>query len=1359
MNPSSSSNGSPSGLSFPVVGLGASAGGLQALIQCLESLPADPDMAFVVILHLSASHESNAAAILQRATRMPVRQVTAVTAIERNHVYVIPPTHSLSMYDGHLGLSVAEKDKGRHVAIDLFFRTLADAHRERSVGVVLSGTGSDGAVGLARIKEKGGIVIAQSPGEAEYSGMPESAIATGKVDFVLPVADIAQKLVDLWASSRRIELPADDSTGLDVLPPSAPLAAEEALRGVLAILQRKTGHDFKHYKRGTVLRRIERRLQVNAIQTLPDYRDFVEANADEARALLADMLIGVTNFFRDRESFEAFERDVVPSLLQAAAADEQIRAWVAGCSTGEEAYSFAILLSDALARARQTYQLQVFATDIDGQALASARLGRYPEAIVTDVPPAFLRDSFSAVAGGYQVSEVVRKRVLFAVHNLLRDPPFSRLDLVSCRNLLIYLDRETQKDVLQTFHFALRPGGYLFLGGSETADAASDLFEPVDRKHRIYRSVPRTRARNLPAFPLGGVAHHPERVRTPPSAKPPAKPVGIAELHQRAAFDDDATGTVVVGPDLEILHTSPGAGQFLRFAEGSPTRHLLSIVQPELRSELRLALFELSQGNERVAPPPVRVGADGQTGQVRMALQRLHGDWPAETILIRFSREPVQAATLPVAGEPVLAQMEQALQRKDEQLQSAVAQFSLTTEDLKSSNEELQALNEELRSASEELETSKEELQSTNEELITVNVELKTKVDETAQVNDDWENLLRGSEIAVVFVDSHLRIKRFTPATTAIFNLIGSDVGRSLLDITHKLDYDALVADVEETFRTLRRVEREVKSSDGRWLLARMLPYRTGEDRISGAGLTFIDISSRVFAESSMRLGEERLQLVAQSIPEFAMLTTDSEGRVASWSAGAQSLFGYSEADIQGRSLDIIFTEEDRAAGVPEEERRRASESGRSPGERWHVRKDGSRFYASGVLARLDLGKVRGFAKIAHDITELHRRQGEGAAAIDAAQAAARLKDEFLAVMSHELKHPLNLIHVNAQLLLNLPETRAIAAVRKAGENIERSVVMQARIIDDLLDLSRIKAGKLTLDLAPVELAQALEPSLRWALEQARAKGLELHYTMPSEPIYVRADAVRLEQVVMNLLSNALKFTATGGKIEVRLSEEDDAVVLEVADNGRGISPSFMPHVFAMFEQEEHGASRREGGLGIGLGLARELVELHGGRVEASSPGPGLGSTFTARLPVHERSAFVPLATAAPDTSPFAGQRILVVDDDPDAIETFAMLLRLEGADVTEALNGADALRICERATFDMIISDIGMPVMDGSQMMSRLRREPGTKHVPAIALTGYGRPQDVQSALVAGFTAHLPKPADMSKLRALAAELLSRKA
>ena len=1356
MEPNQPEVGPSSGLSFPVVGLGASAGGLEALIRCFEHLPTAPDMAFVVILHLSPEHESNAAAILQRSTKMAVLQVKEATKIERNHVYVIPPSRSLLMYDGHLALVPSQRDRGRHIAIDLFFRTLAEAHKERAVGVILSGTGSDGAVGLASIKEYGGIVVAQSPNDAEHRGMPDSAIATGKVDFVLPVTEIPQKLIDLWANARKIELPFPTDSDLKVLAPESPQAAEEALRGILALLHKKTGHDFKHYKRATVLRRIERRLQVNNLRTLPAYLDFLDRQATEAPALLNDMLIGVTNFFRDRDSFEALERDVVPRLFEPPLDEEGVRAWVAGCSTGEEAFSLAILLSDALSRSPTPRPIQVFASDIDEASLASARLGKYPEAIVTDVPPTYLRDYFTRIDSGYQANESIRKRVLFAAHNLLRDPPFSRLDLVLCRNLLIYLDREVQRDILQMFHFALRSGGYLFLGSSETADAAPGLFEPIDRRHRIYRAAAEVRSsRRMPAFPLGGRIHHattrPGVTMAPKGLKPPT----IAELHMRGAFDDDTTGTVVVDRALDILHTSPGASQFLQFTSGDPSRQLLSVANPEIRAELRLALFEFSKSQAKVTSPPVRIHTDGPASTVRMTVRPLQSDSPNGLMLVRFVKERVDAASIPSPGDDsALAHLEQALQRKDEQLQATVTQFSTTTEELRSSNEELQALNEELRSASEELETSKEELQSNNEELLTVNVELKAKVEETAQVNDDWQNLLRASEIATVFVDAHMRIKRFTPLAATIFNLINGDVGRSLFDLTHRLEYPDLASDAAETFKTLKMVEREVRSDDGRWFLARLLPYRTGENLIGGAVLNFVDISSRVLAESNMHLGEEQLQLVAQSLPEFAILTLDPDGRITSWSRGAQNLFGYSEAESLGQSFDIIFTSEDRAAGRPAFELERAAAEGRCPDERWHVRKDGSSVFISGVLARLTMGGLQGFAKIAHDITALRQSQDEGTAAIDAAREATRLKDEFLAVMSHELKHPLNLIHINAQLLLNLPETKVIPAIRKASETIERSVATQVRIIDDLLDLSRTQAGKLRLDLSPLELVEALEPSMEWATQQAKNKQLGFVYKAPAEPIYVHADVVRIEQVVMNLLSNALKFTASGGWVEVRLFKAGEEAVLQVIDNGRGIAPAFLPQVFGMFEQEERAASRREGGLGIGLGLARELVVLHGGRIDAASAGAGLGATFTLRLPVHERSDFAPLDHAPEVTNPLQGLRILVVDDDPDGIETLGMLLGIEGAEVTAARSGADALRFCETKGFDLIISDIGMPMMDGSQLIATLRRRPTTERTPAIALTGYGRPQDVKAALTAGFTAHLTKPVNMVRLRELAQEL-----
>ncbi|RZL35558.1 MAG: chemotaxis protein, partial [Rubrivivax sp.] len=575
-----------SGLSFPVVGLGASAGGLGALSRLLEALPATPGMAFVVVMHLSPKHESSVAEILQKSTRMDVVRLTKATAIERNTVYVLPPTHSVLMYDGHLALGEMGKDRGRHIVIDLFFRTLAQAHKERAVAVVLSGTGADGSVGIAEVKEQGGIVIAQTPEDAEFDGMPCSAIATGKVDIVLPVNEMAQRLLDLWTNAQKIELPDPGEAGLPVLPPTSPEAAEKSLREIMLILQARTGHDFRHYKRATVLRRIERRLQVNSLAHLPAYQRYLDTHPDETALLLGDMLIGVTNFFRDREAFEAIERTVIPDLFAEHLRDEQLRVWVPGCSSGEEAYSLLMLIHQEMAGTQDTRPVQVFASDIDEHAIATGREGKYPESVVTDIPPALLRRFMAKEGSGYRVSKLLRDGVLFAQHNILRDPPFSRLDIISCRNLLIYLDREVQKDILQMFHFALRPGGYLFLGSSETADATSRMFTVVDKKHRIYRANSTVRAvRALPRFPLGGIEHRPAEVA------PAAKVVlGIGELHQQL-LEDYAPPSLIVRPDGEILHSSR-AEHFLRFAAGVPTQLLSAVALPELRPVLRTTLFQ-----------------------------------------------------------------------------------------------------------------------------------------------------------------------------------------------------------------------------------------------------------------------------------------------------------------------------------------------------------------------------------------------------------------------------------------------------------------------------------------------------------------------------------------------------------------------------------------------------------------------------------------------------------------------------------------------------------------------------------------------------------------------------------------------
>jgi two-component system CheB/CheR fusion protein len=1355
-----------SGLDFFVVGIGASAGGLKAVKTLLEGMPTTPDMALVVVLHLSPKHESNAAAIFQPSTRMPVTQVNGHTKIERNHVYVIPPNRELTMVDGALDVTPSERTGGPQIVIDHFFRTLAHQHKTRAVGIVLSGTGSDGSVGIASLKEKGGIAIAKAPDDAEHNGMPASAIATGKVDIVLPVADIPERLIQLWNNASRIEIldaPISDANANET---QTPQESEEALRDVMKLLLQRTGHNFKQYKRGTVLRRIERRMQVNRLPTLIAYRSFIASDASEPKALLSDMLIGVTQFFRDRPAFEALEREVLPEIFQQAEKElEPVRGWIAGCSTGEEAYSIAILMQEEAARRRAAAEYTLFATDIDAEALARARAGAYPAAIVTDVAPEHLRSGFTAERGGFRVHKALRDCLIFAEHNVLSDPPFSRVHLVSCRNLLIYLDRAAQHDVLQMFHFALRPGGYLFLGSSETVDADSRLFSPVDKAMRLYRSNPVSR-------PLGPLQLRLRGEERSPAVAPvqPSRPSTAATVH-RELLEEFAPPTVLTNAEGQIVHVSKHAPRFLRYAAGEPTHSLLQALPAELRPALRAAVVQARQLQARIDADPVALTVDGEPSLIRIAVQPVrHAVWPGEMLIVSFDESDLRAdaANLPAtSSDPALARLEEELQRRTEQLRTTIEQYEASCEELKASNEELQAINEELRSATEELETSKEELQSTNEELSTVNSELKLKIDEAAETNDDLNNVISSSEIATVFVDTEMRIKRFTPAAAKVFNLIPADIGRSLFDITHRLQYEDLADDAQAVFSSLKTIEREVQMNDRR-LLARLLPYRTADNRISGAVLNFIDVTSLREAESRSAVERERALLAAETMTDFAIMTMDPEGLITSWNAGARHVFGYSDAEAIGQGFDLLFTEVDREAGIPATELRTALAQGRAPNERWMRRKDGSTFFASGVSAPLRAGAERGFAKICRDMTGLRRVEELHEQALLTAQlsearavAESQQKNEFLAVMSHELKHPLNLISVNAQLLMTLPEAKKLPVVTRAARTIHRTVMSQGRIIDDLLDMSRMNTGKLTLNRVPLMLGEAVQPAVNWAITEARERGQRVLAEGLDEPISVDGDATRIEQIAWNLLSNALKFSPKGGTIRVRLREEAGRAVFEVSDEGRGISQEFLPYVFQMFKQAVPATKRGEGGLGIGLAMVKNLSELHGGGVEVESAGEGRGATFRVFLPLQQTGEFASLeaeATAGASRS-LTGLRVLLVDDMEDALESFRFLLEHVGYQVTSASSAKEAIALTEQQEFDLLISDVGMPEMDGYELMTELRGRVHTAALPGIALTGYGRTEDVRKAFAAGFQAHLDKPVDIEQVQKAIATVIGARA
>ncbi|MBT2790408.1 CheR family methyltransferase [Paraburkholderia strydomiana] len=1353
-----------SDLPFPVVGIGASAGGVTALQAFFENAPTGMDMAFVIVVHLAPNHASHVDDILQRSTGMPVHQVTATVPIEKNHIYVIAPGKQLEMSDGCLRTSERELSGKPALTIDHFFRTLADAHDRRAIGIVLSGSGSDGAAGMSRIKEAGGITLAQAPDDAEHPEMPHHAIATNHVDIVLPAVEMPQRLLELWASAQRIEL-----QGLDVMEVqrdsgrAAVNDPERALSDILMHLRVRTGHDFRLYKRATVLRRIERRMQVNGQRSLLGYRDFLRATPDEANALLADMLIGVTQFFRDREAFDFLEQEVILPLFADESGDGQVRVWIAGCATGEEAYSVSLLLARARDAASSSRSIQVFATDIDQSAIVRARTGSYPLSIASDVPAALLQRYFLREGAHYVIAKAVRERILFAAHSLLRDPPFSHLDLISCRNVLIYLERAVQRQILELFHFALRPNGFLFLGTAESADAADDLFTVVDKKRRIYRARLVThRAKPAVGFPPlfhveAGATD--ERTAAQPALRAPPSPAqrnfSYAELHQRA-LETYSSPSVIIDRESNVVHLSDNAGRFLRHGGGELSSNIMTLVLPDLRLDLRTAIFRALQTGTSVEARRVKWVHEQQISWINMIVRPFHDKVAnAEFMLVVFDEvaghmtEEDQAGT--TGQDPLLAQLEQELQHSREQLATIIEQYETSVEELKASNEELQAINEELRSTSEELESSKEELQSVNEELTTANAEMQARIEDTAKANDDLHNIIASSEIATVFVDKEIRVKRFTPNATAIFNLIDTDLGRSLFHITHSLRYPTLADDVRQSFQSLKLTEREIESEAGRWYLMRLLPYRTEDDHIDGAVITLIDITDRHQAEEAARAGEKRLRLVAQSTKDYGIIIQDGAGRIVSWNAGAERIFGYSEDEVLGQDIELVYEPNDRQALVPARERETAANDGRADDERWHRTKEGRRIYCSGVVTPILDASFSGFAKIVRDL--IARKQHEDAnrealareqAAREQALSSNQLKDEFIAILSHELKHPLNLIGVKAEMLPRLPEARHIAGVRDAAASIRQAVRAQAQIIDDLLDWSRIQTGKLALQVSQVDLAAMLKNIADACEYDAHARGLTLHTDLPVEPAIARADPVRCEQIVWNLVSNALKFTEHGGRIALRLSRENGMLRIDVTDDGQGIDPTILPYIFDMFRQGAR--DRAKGGLGIGLALVRQLVQMHGGRIAAASGGPGQGAAMTVWLPaVAEEPS--PSRSIGEEYQSIAGLRILLVEDERETVASLKALLELEGASVLAAENGAAALRALPEEPVDAIVSDIGLPDMDGYELIRTIRADARWAGVRAIALTGHGSEKDIRQALDAGFDVHLAKPLEFHQL------------
>jgi two-component system CheB/CheR fusion protein len=1410
-----------------VVGVGASAGGLDAFSELLSHLPMDTGMGFVLVQHLSPGQESLLSELLGRTTQMPVVTAEDGMVVEANHVYVIPPNVQMTIDQRQLHLVACEQSLGRVKTIDVFFESLAADQKNQAIAIVLSGSNNDGAVGVEAIRAEGGIVFAQTRETAEFSEMPAAAVATGKVDFVLAPAEMAEELVKLKLHPY---LRAAEPPSQGVAEP--PAIAEEELVTIFQLLQRHTGIDFGNYKLTTFQRRLRRRMVLQKCLTLGEYIQFLRDQPSEIQALYQDVLITVTSFFRDGDMGAVLHQRVFPTLLEQPSTPSAIRIWVPGCATGEEAYSLAICLLEYLHNQLIKPTIQIFGTDISDGAIEIARTGFYSESQMENISEGRRNRFFNQVDGGFQIKKSVREICIFARQDLSSDPPFSDIDLLSCRNVLIYFKPSLQKRVLSFFHYSLKPTGFLILGSSESLGDTSDLFDVFDSHAKIYtrRGVPSRLNFDFIA------SHYPSA----PEAKSQqgfSSALNRSNLQQWAdqiVLSRFGPAGVIVNEQLEIIQFRGDTSLYLKLPDGEPSYNLLKMLRPSLLIDVRMAIEEAKQQRSAVRRQGLTTHNVSDLSAVQLSVEVIpfHTSMSSERCyLVLFEREvpelpedqtgqPTDIEQAAVEIDPELQRLRQELATTQQKLLDTQTMLQFTTEEKESTNqqliaanEEILSSNEELKSTNEELQTAKEEIQSANEELKTTNEELQNRNLEARRANDDLLNLINNVNIPILMLSEDLFIRRFTPSAQALFNLIATDVGRPISDL--RLQFEIVGSDlgtlVNQVMTTLNTIEQEVQDAQGCWYILRVRPYRTTENQILGAIVALVDIDTLKQTEHSLRQTQEQLeneisamnQIRDLSLQLFSSQDLDQvlkevlegtigwlhgdmgsiqlydpqqdiweiiahqglapefldyfrEVRLDDGSAFSRALLSGQRVIIEDVQTDPVFAPHRHIAEIADF---RAVQSTPLFGsEQQIIGVFSTHFRQPHRPSEQELRMVDLYAPMMSAIISLALNQRDRQLLIDQAHAAEMAnasKDEFLAMLSHELRTPLTSISTWIQLMeqerLDEAQTqRAIAAIRD-------STLIQTRLIEDLLDVSRIVQQRFEIASAPCDPTTPLQQAIDWAQPQIAEQGLHLETDFQPCPDLVTLDSTRITQVISNLLTNAIKFTPAGGTITVRLINSAHQVQIQVSDTGIGIAPDQLPYIFDRFRQIDASNTRQARGLGLGLFLVKSIVEAHGGTVVVTSPGLEQGATVTLNLPKTATQP-MPLSPAEPISEiDLEGIDILLVEDDASIAMAIATALRHFGATVTITTSAAETLTQLSQNLPDLIISDIGLPDVNGYELLRRIRALPPEQggQLPALALSGYADQGSINTALDAGFQTYLSKPVDIEELAALVLQLV----
>jgi two-component system CheB/CheR fusion protein len=1324
-----------------IVGIGASAGGLESLEQLFSALPKDTGLGFVVVQHLSPDFRSLMDELIGRNTEMPVVIAENGMAVEPNRVHLMPPGKEMIIRDRHLWLT----DKEPHtftLPIDAFFRSLAQDAGAKAVAIVLSGSGSDGSRGIVDVKNAGGLVLAETSTTAKFDGMPVAATESGAVDHVRAPGDLARILCGLGPLETQPQLVLSEDPNMDA---------------ALRMLRDTFGIDFSLYKMSTVGRRIQRRVEILRLRSFAEYVEMLRDEPTELDKLYQDLLIGVTQFFRDPEAFAALETDVIPKLVDNLKQNEELRVWTAGCATGEESYSLAMLFLEAFERAGRTPRIKILATDVHQRSLDYASAGVYGEDQLANVTTQRLERFFTRRSTGFQISQDLRQLIVFARHNVIKDAPFTKMHFISCRNMLIYLQPPAQRTVLSLFHFGLVSGGTLFLGASETPGVLGDEFTVVNEHWKLFRKrrdvhllgqvrLPHLRSATRPISTI-------DIRRTPSGA---ADPLILATYDQ--LLDLFMPPGLLVDEQHVLVDTYAGAEKLLRFKPRRPTSNVLDLLGDDLRTVVSGAMQRAFKDRATVSYSGVRIPKDDGEIRCEVSAQPLvHPRTNVRNVLITFReldevkpQEPTTPISMSEASAERMSTLETELQYTRETLQA-------TIEELETSNEEMQATNEELVASNEELQSTNEELHSVNEELYTVNAEYQQKITELKELNADMSHLLEGTDVGTVFLDSELRIRRFTSQIAKVFRFQATDIGRRISDFSHNIERPQLISEVESSLQQGTVVEDEVRDRNRTPYFLRILPYRVNPRAngnghathplpIDGVVLTLTDLT----ALDKARTNVEQLSAIVEWAHD-AMFVQNLEGIIVTWNRGAEKLYGYTAAEAIGKSARMLMGHNpNELAGYLAQI---------SCGDRIeHAttldrRKDGTLLDVSVTLSPIyNQSTIIGASTIVRDISKLvetqralETEQAKVKELLAETEELAHRREQFLAMLSHELRNPLAAILSATTVLEQKPPTQVIDRCQSV---IQRQATHMKRLLDDLLDVSRITSDKFSVDRVDLDIIEAVETAIESTAPLLQQRAIVLDSVLPKHPVPMRGDIRRLTQVVANLLSNAATYSPPGTRVKLSVTTSADQIVIHVRDHGDGIDPALQPKIFDLFVQAEQKLDRSRGGLGVGLSLARTIVSLHGGSIRVHSDGVGKGSDFEVVLPLTKLEQH----EARDKASILDPCKIVLIDDQDDSRDMLRVMFEAKNHVVFDGCDGGAALELISEHKPHIAFIDIGLPVMNGFEVAQQIRRRPELQDVVLVALSGYGNHADVTAALEAGFDEHVTKPAEFSTLEQILA-------